>query len=254
MSGSPPFLRILLDIAYDGTAFSGWQRQQAERTVQGELERALNVATGRVTTVYGASRTDAGVHALGQRAHFDSYCTIPPERFPYVLNNILPFDIRIPRAQPVGETFHARFSARGKIYTYRIHNHSHASAIHRNTCAHVPVRIDEEKMFSAARHLLGTHDFAAFAAAGGTAKGTIRTLDSINITRSGDDITLIVRGNAFLYNMVRILAGTLIGIGQGRLDQSVLTTALNTGNRLVLGITAPARGLELTHIFYEDYI
>jgi tRNA pseudouridine38-40 synthase len=247
------FTRILLDIAYDGTDFCGWQRQLGERTVQGEVERALRIATGMETTVYGASRTDAGVHALGQRAHFDSYCTIPPEKFPYVLNNILPFDIRIPRAQRVGEAFHARFSARGKIYTYRIHNHPHASAIRRNTCAHVPVRVHEELMRSASRLVLGTHDFAAFAAAGGTAKSTIRTLYSIDITREGDDITLILHGNAFLYNMVRILVGTLIGIGQGRMDENVLTRALNSGNRLALGITAPARGLELTRIFYEEY-
>lgn len=254
MSLLPDFKRILLDVEYDGTDFAGWQRQRGERTVQGELERALRTATGRVTAVYGASRTDAGVHALGQRAHFDSYCTIPPEKFPYVLNNILPFDVRVPRAQSVGETFHARFSARGKIYTYRIHNHPHASAIRRNTSALVPVRLDEGKMLSASRLVLGTHDFAAFAAAGSTARGTVRTLYGIDITREGDDVTIVMRGNAFLYNMVRILAGTLIGIGQGRMDESVLARALETGDRLVLGVTAPACGLELTHIFYEDYL
>ncbi len=246
-----PFQRVLLTLEYDGSGFCGWQRQAGERTVQEEIEKALRKATGRVTTLYGASRTDAGVSALGQRAHFDSFCTIPPEKFAIVLNNLLPRDVRVYRSQTVPETFHARFSSRGKIYTYRIHNHPHASAVYRHVSAHIPVRVDEAAMREAAQRLVGIHDFAAFAAAGSVAKSTIRQIHAIDVDRSGDDVTLRVFGNAFLYNMVRIIAGTLIAIGQGRLAPDVLTEALETGDRLALGVTAPACGLELTRIFYE---
>lgn len=141
-----PFERVLLTIEYDGSAFYGWQRQARLRSVQEELERALARATGRETTVWGASRTDAGVNATGQRAHFHNYSTIPAEKFPFVLNTMLPPDVRVTAARVVPEWLHARFSCRGKIYTYRIHNARHASAIRRNWTTHIPVPMDEGKM------------------------------------------------------------------------------------------------------------
>ena len=246
-----PFERVLLTIEYDGSAFYGWQRQARLRSVQEELERALARATGRETTVWGASRTDAGVNATGQRAHFHNYSTIPAEKFPFVLNTMLPPDVRVTAARVVPEWLHARFSCRGKIYTYRIHNARHASAIRRNWTTHIPVPVDEGKLQAAALRLLGTHDFGAFQASGGTAKSTVRTLYDISVTREGDDITIVVAGSAFLYNMVRILAGTLVAIGQDRLSPDALDEALATQNRLLLGVTAPASGLELTRIFYD---
>ena len=145
-----PFERVLLTIEYDGSAFYGWQRQARLRSVQEELERALARATGRETTVWGASRTDAGVNATGQRAHFHNYSTIPAEKFPFVLNTMLPPDVRVTAARVVPEWLHARFSCRGKIYTYRIHNARHASAIRRNWTTHIPVPVDEGKMQAAA--------------------------------------------------------------------------------------------------------
>lgn len=244
------YKRILLTVSYDGTAYSGWQYQENAPSVQEALEQALEQALGTFTRVTGASRTDAGVHALGQRAHFDTSATIPPEKYPFVLNRFLPPDIRVTEGRQVPLHFHARYQAAGKWYTYRIHNAPQASALYRNLTAHVPVKLDEQAMDRAARQLLGTHDFAAFAAAGGSAKTTVRTIDAVSVTREGDMVTLKIHGNAFLYNMVRIIAGTLVYIGQGKLDAGCIQRALETGNRLELGITAPASGLELTRVEY----
>lgn len=242
--------RILLTISYDGTAYAGWQRQLNAVAVQQRVEEALFRLTGERIGVTGASRTDAGVHALGQRAHFDTGGSIPADRFPYALNTCLPPDIRVLAGREVNGCFHARFDAKGKQYTYRIHNAPHASTLYRNLTTHVPVPLNVEAMRSAMPQLLGTHDFAAFQASGGTAKTTVRTLLSISLTKSGDDLTLLVRGNAFLYNMVRMIAGTLIEIGKGKLDGCCFQTAFETGDRLALGPTAPAKGLELTRVFY----
>ena len=135
--------KILLTVEYDGAGFAGWQRQANFRTVQGEIEQAVSRAVGRPTTIWGASRTDAGVNALGQRAHFYNYSTIPAEKFPFVLNTMLPPDVRARAAREIPEGIHARFSCRGKIYTYRIYNNRHASAMRRNFTTHVPVPVDE---------------------------------------------------------------------------------------------------------------
>ncbi len=243
--------RVLLDLSYDGTGYSGWQRQENAMSVQQRLEEALQKALRKKTSVTGASRTDAGVHALHQAAHFDTESTIPDEKFPFVLNTLLPYDIRVLGSRPVPPDFHARFSCRGKTYTYRMHNAPHASALYRHFTVHVPVHLDETRMDAAAKLILGTHDFAAFAAAGGSAKTTVRTLTEAAVVRREDEVVFTVSGNAFLYNMVRILAGTLMEIGQGSLMPEVLSQALETGNRLLLGPTAPAHGLELTRVTYD---
>ena len=243
--------RILLTVSYDGTSYVGWQYQDNGPSIQNELETALQKALGQFTRVTGASRTDAGVHALGQRAHFDAVSSIPPEKYPFVLNRFLPPDIRVTAARRVPDDFHARFMASGKWYTYRIHNAPHASAIFRNCTAHVPVALDIRAMERCAGALLGTHDFAAFAAAGGQAKTTVRTIDDFRLEKAGDTVTLRVHGNGFLYNMVRIIAGTLIDVGHGKLDEHCMDRALESKNRLDLGVTAPACGLELTRVEYE---
>lgn len=243
--------RILLTVSYDGTAYVGWQYQDNGPSIQDEIEKALQKALGTFVRVTGASRTDAGVHALGQRAHFDTCSSIPPEKYPFVLNRYLPEDIRVTEARQVPEDFHARFQAVGKMYTYRIHNAPHASAILRNCTAHVPVWLDEEAMRRCARPLIGTHDFIAFCAAGGQAKTSVRTIDFFDAQRQDTEVTLRVHGNGFLYNMVRIIAGTLIDVGHGRLPEDCITRALESKNRLDLGVTAPACGLELTKVEYE---
>lgn len=242
--------RILLTISYDGTAYAGWQRQLNAMAVQQRVEEALRRLTGEPIVVTGASRTDAGVHALGQRAHFDTASRITAERFPYAMNACLPRDIRVLAGAEVDGRFHARFDAKGKQYAYRIHNARYASALYRNLTAHVPVPLNVAAMRQALPILLGTHDFAAFQASGGTAKKTVRTLESAELIQDGEELTLRIRGNAFLYNMVRIIAGTLVEIGKGKLTGECFQTALNTGDRLALGPTAPACGLELTRVFY----
>ena len=244
--------RILLTVEYDGTHYAGWQRQINGLAVQQVLEEALQKATGERIVVTGASRTDAGVHALGQAVHFDTESRIPPEKYPFVLNTMLPRDVRVHSGREVPGGFHARFMTCGKRYTYRIVNSRHASAIRRNTHVHVPLALDLPPMQEAAAQLLGTHDFAAFQAAGGTAKTTVRTIHSAELTRQGDEIILTVEGDAFLYNMVRIIAGTLIEIGLGRRTVNAFSEAYETLDRLSLGVTAPPQGLELTKVYYPE--
>lgn len=260
MSELPPIIkevppegtrRILLTVSYDGTNYAGWQWQENAIAVQQRLEEALERLIHTPIRVTGASRTDAGVHALGQRVHFDTASRIPPDKYPFALNTCLPPDIRVLEGKAVSGDFHARFDAKGKRYTYRIHNAPHASALYRNITAHVPYKLDVALMQKALPDLLGTHDFAAFQASGGTAKTTVRTITDVSLAQEGDLLTLTVRGNAFLYNMVRIIAGTMLDIGMGRIPPDAFQKALETGDRLALGITAPACGLELTRVYYD---
>ena len=252
MSEVRPLKRMLLTVEYDGTAYSGWQRQYNGLAVQQVLEEALTRACGERIAVTGASRTDAGVHALGQACHFDTRSAIPPHKYPFVLNTMLPRDIRVHTGREVPPDFHARFMTGGKTYTYRIINSRHGSALRRNTHLHVPVPLDIAPMERAAQTLLGQHDFAAFQASGGTAKTTVRTMRSVSLTRAEDEIIFILEGDAFLYNMVRIIVGTLIEIGHGRRGENAFLLAYETGNRLALGVTAPPHGLELTKVHYPE--
>ena len=252
MSEHRPLRRMLLTVEYDGTAYSGWQRQYNGLAVQQVLEETLTRACGEKIAITGASRTDAGVHALGQACHFDTHSAIPPHKYPFVLNTMLPRDIRVHTGREVPPDFHARFMTGGKTYTYRIINSRHGSALKRNTHLHVPVPLETAPMERAAQTLLGQHDFAAFQASGGTAKTTVRTMRSVSLTRVGDEITFILEGDAFLYNMVRIIVGTLIEIGHGRRGEDAFLRAYETRDRLALGVTAPPHGLELTKVHYPE--
>ena len=244
--------RVLLTVEYDGTAYAGWQRQLNAVAVQQVLEEALETACGHPVTVTGSSRTDAGVHALDQRVHFDTGCSVPPDKFPFVLNNLLPPDIRVTAGREVPPDFHARFLTSGKTYTYRIINSRHGSALKRNFGWHIPVPLDPVPVREALLALLGTHDFAAFQAAGGTARTTVRTLSEASLSVDGPFWTLTVSGNAFLYNMVRIIAGTVAEIGLGKRGPDAFSRAFETLDRLALGMTAPPHGLELTKVVYPD--
>ena len=244
--------RIRLTVEYDGTAYSGWQRQLNAMSVQQRLEEAIKKLTGEETNVTGASRTDAGVHALGQVAHFDTASRIPGDKFCFALNTMLPDDIRVSASCETQPDFHARFHAAGKLYRYLIHNHAHASAIGRTTHAHAIYPLDEELMHEEAQAAVGTHDFAAFAASGSIVKDTVRTIYEARVLRDGDEVEFLVRGNGFLYNMVRILAGTLISVGSGKLEPGAIARALQSKNRLDLGVTAPAHGLTLMRVYYDD--
>ena len=244
--------RILLTVEYDGTAYAGWQRQINGLAVQQVLEEALASACGHPVTVTGSSRTDAGVHALDQKVHFDTDSTIPPDKYPFVLNTMLPPDIRVLEGREVPPEFHARFLTSGKTYTYRIWNARHASALRRNTHWHIPVPLNPAPVFQALDTLPGRHDFAAFQAAGGTAKTTVRTLSAADLEIRGNEWILTVSGDAFLYNMVRIIAGTVAEIGLGKREPDAFEKAFRTLDRLALGMTAPAHGLELTEVCYPD--
>ncbi|MDD2647968.1 MAG: tRNA pseudouridine(38-40) synthase TruA [Eubacteriales bacterium] len=243
--------RVKLIIEYDGTAYCGWQHQQNGLSVQQVLEGAIEKASGAFSRVTGSSRTDAGVHALCQTAHFDTESTIPPEKWCYVLNTILPPDIRVTKSEQAADDFHARFSARGKRYRYLITNAFSAGAIDYRTHWHVPGKLDINLMKQACADIKGTHDFAAFCAAGGSQKTTIRTVYEAEISQAGNEISFEISGNAFLYNMVRILVGTLVDIGKGRLSPSAIKDAFENTDRRLAGETAPPQGLCLMNVFYE---
>ena len=243
--------RFRLTIEYDGTAYCGWQRQINGPSVQETLEQALCTLTQERVSVTGSSRTDAGVHALGLCAHFDSATRIPAQKLAFALNTLLPPDIRVRESGLAPEGFHARYSACGKLYRYAFYNARHDCAIGRQYAAHIPLPMDERLMDEEAQALLGTHDFAAFAASGSVAKSTVRTIVGARVTREGERVTLCVMGDGFLYNMVRIIAGTLAEIGTGKRAPGAITRAIETGDRLALGQTAPARGLTLVRVFYE---
>nr|WP_122012826.1 tRNA pseudouridine(38-40) synthase TruA [Maliibacterium massiliense] len=246
-------MRIKLVLEYDGTAYAGWQLQKNAPTVQLRLEQALEKCTGAFTRVTGASRTDAGVHAAGQVAHFDTESAIPPEKFSYALNTLLPPDIRVRASMRAPDGFHARFWASGKRYQYLIYNDLHASALLRCRTWHVYQQLDIQAMRAAARLLEGTHDFAPFCAAGSVAKTTTRTLQKVRVYAPQPHIVAIdVAGTAFLYNMVRIIAGTLAGIGAGKLAPDVIARMFATGDRRIGGVTAPACGLTLAQVFYHS--
>lgn len=242
--------RIRLNLEYDGTDYAGWQRQENAVAVQQRLEEALCRLTGESVRVTGASRTDAGVHAQCQVCAFDTESRIPAEKFSYALNTLLPDDIRVRESMLAPDDFHPRFQAQGKIYRYRIYNAPHASALLRRTHAHAMYPLDAEAMNREAQSVVGTHDFAPFAASGSVVRDTVRTMYRICVKRRENEVTLLVYGGGFLYNMVRILAGTLIGVGCGKLEEGAIARALQSGSRLDLGVTAPANGLELARVFY----
>ena len=243
--------RFRLTVEYDGTAYSGWQRQQNGPSVQQTLEEALRELTLEEAHIVGSSRTDAGVHALGLCAHVDSATRIPPEKLSFALNTMLPADIRVRSSMLAPDGFHARYSACGKVYRYSFYNARHDRAVARQYSAHVPLPLDEARMQLEADALVGTHDFAAFAASGSVAKSTVRTIYRAQVARRGDEVTLLVLGDGFLYNMVRIIAGTLMEVGTGKRECGAIARAIETGDRLLLGQTAPARGLTLLAALYE---
>ena len=244
--------RIRLIVEYDGKNYSGWQRQLNAMSVQQKLEEALRKLTREEELfVVGASRTDAGVHAMGQNVHFDTQSRIPADKYCYALNTLLPDDIRVRASMGVSNDFHARFSAKGKEYRYIFYNSPHASAMMRNFSAHVMYPLDVDKMNAEAQTAVGTHDFAPFAASGSVVKDTVRTIDRVSITKNGEILEMRVHGNGFLYNMVRILAGTLIGVGTGKLEPGAIEKALSGGKRIDLGVTAPACGLTLMRVDYD---
>lgn len=246
--------RILLTIAYDGTQYSGWQKQKDEAvlTVEGEMTKALRQLFRSPTLAcIGASRTDAGVHALGQRAVIDVETTIPAEKIPLAIRSFLPADIVVTRAEEVDADFHPRFDCVKKTYEYRFWNAPVKNPKERLYSAYVQKPLDIEKMNEAASAFLGTHDFAAFCAAGAQVSTTVRTIFDCHVEKEGECVRVLVTGDGFLYNMVRILAGTLLAVGMGRLPAEAVAGIIAGKDRRAAGQTAEPQGLTLLEIFYE---
>lgn len=240
---------LKLTIQYDGTKYCGWQKQPNSSGIQGTIEYAIYEITKEKVNIIGSGRTDAGVHALGQVANFKTNSNIPAARIPDALNAKLPKDISIIDCQEVSDDFHSRYSATGKIYRYLIYNKPYRSPLYKDISYHVRYDLDIEEMRVEAQSLLGTHEFKGFMSSGSSVKDTVRTIHNISIEESGDLIVLEVEGNGFLYNMVRILVGTLVDIGRGRIDKP-LEEIIASQDRGEAGHTAPAHGLFLKKVHY----
>ena len=240
---------LKLTIQYDGTKYCGWQKQPNSSGIQGTIEYAIYEITKEKVNIIGSGRTDAGVHALGQVANFKTNSNIPAARIPDALNAKLPKDISIIDCQEVSDDFHSRYSATGKIYRYLIYNKPYRSPLYKDISYHVRYDLDIQKMRVEAQSLLGTHEFKGFMSSGSSVKDTVRTIHNISIEESGDLIVLEVEGNGFLYNMVRIIVGTLVDIGRGRIDKP-LEEIIASQDRGEAGHTAPAHGLFLKKVHY----
>lgn len=245
--------RIRIVVQYEGTNYVGWQLQENGVSIQQRLNEAIFAITGEHVRVHGSGRTDSGVHALTQVAHFDTSARMPADKFAVALNTRLPRDIRVLYSEETDETFHARFSAKNKTYRYVVQNGSHADVFTRNTALHAHAPLDFEKMALAAGDALGEHDFAAFMTAGSKIESTIRTVTRSVWTRDGAYYYYDVSANGFLYNMVRILVGTMLEIGLNNLPQDAISRALASKNRADAGPTAPAHGLTLVRVVYDDF-
>ena len=242
--------RILLTISYDGTNYSGWQKQKNAVTVQGEFDKACSTLFKTDIESIGASRTDAGVHALGQRAVIDADTSIPAEKVPLALNPLLPDDIVVTHAEEVGADFNPRFKALKKTYEYSIYNAPFRNPIYRNYSEYVRCELDLDSMRTACEAFVGEHDFRAFCASGNSSKTTVRIIYSLDVEKDGDFIKIRVTGNGFLYNMARIIAGTLIYVGEGRIAPDDLPEIIASGDRRKAGKTAGPSGLVLVKIMY----
>ena len=244
--------RIKLTVAYDGTDYCGWQIQKNGVTVEEVLNRALSRLIGDRVTVIGASRTDAGVHAQGNVAVFDTDTRIPAERIAYAVNALLPEDVVVVSSGEVPAGWHPRKCVSVKTYEYRILNREFPDPVRRRDTYFVPFQLDLDRMRQAAEYLKGEHDFKSFCSAQTTVEDTVRTIYALDIRKEEDFITILVRGNGFLYNMVRIIAGTLAGGGRGYFEPRDVARMLEEKDRTKAGVTAPPQGLTLVGIEYKD--
>lgn len=240
-------------IAYDGTDYVGWQTQRNGISVQETIEQALCKVTGETVTLQGSGRTDSGVHAAAQVAHFDTAARMAADKFAIALNTHLPRDIRILYSEECPLDFHARFSAKHKQYGYTVQLGAHADVFVRNTALHVHTELDVPAMQAAAEDVIGTHDFRAFMSTGTTMENTVRTVYTSEWKQDGCLLTYSVSGNGFLYNQVRILVGTMLEIGTHKRSADAIRIALESGQRTDAGATAPPHGLRLLRVVYPDF-
>lgn len=246
-----PQRNVRIVVEYDGTAYEGWQSQASGNTVQDALTRAVQALTGERAVVYGAGRTDAGVHALGQVANFFTGSAIAADRLPAALNAHLPDDISVLSAEDAPPEFHAQFAAKGKTYRYRLVTRPARPAIDRNRVYWWRRPLDAEAMREAAKCLVGEHDFRAFGTETAGKENTVRRVDRLDVLRQDPYIDFVVRGNGFLYNMVRSIVGTLLLVGKGDLVPSGVKEVLESRDRRRAGPVAPAKGLTLVEVHYD---
>ena len=243
---------IKLVIEYDGKDFNGWQKQPTKLNIQGEIERAIKQITGEDVDLTASGRTDAGVHALGQVANFKTNSNIPIEKIPIALNSNLKKSIIIKSAEEVEERFHSRLNCKKKTYRYIINNSKYGTAIYRNLETHIPMKLDIKKMQEAVKYFEGEHDFKAFKASGTSSKSSIRIIYKAEVIDAENErIYIELTGNGFLYNMVRIIAGTLVEVGLGKIEPKEIKAIIESKQRENAGKTLPPQGLYLVNVEYE---
>ena len=243
---------IKLTIEYDGKEFNGWQKQPNKLNIQGEIEKAIKQITGEEVDLTASGRTDAGVHALGQVANFKTNSNIPIEKIPIALNSNLKKSIVIKSAEEVEERFHSRLNCKRKTYRYIINNSKYGTAIYRNLETHIPMKLDIQKMQEAVKYFEGEHDFKAFKASGTSSKSSVRTIYKAEVIDAGNErIYIELTGNGFLYNMVRIISGTLVEVGLGKIEPNEIKTIIESQKRENAGKTLPPQGLYLVKVEYE---
>jgi len=247
-------INIKLTIEYEGTKYYGWQRQKGLLSIQGILEEKISRITQEKITLNGSGRTDAGVHALGQVANFKTNSSIPLSELPFILNRMLPLDIRIKKAEKVDNNFHARYSAVSKIYHYYVlnsnQNNNYLPIFLRNYVYCVYKNLNLEEMKKAGKFLQGEHDFTSFACSGSRISNWERTIKDINTTRKGDIFCFHLEADAFLYKMARTIVGTLLEVGKGNISYLEIKKILEAKNRKMAGKTVPAKGLFLMKVKY----
>ena len=244
---------IKVTIEYDGTAYHGFQRQTDNLpTIQQVLEDTLALIVKHPVTIFGAGRTDAGVHARGQVINFHTDCRIPVDNLPLALNSILPPDIVATGANDVDIAFHAQFAAKSKVYTYHIYNSRIPSALERFYSLYIPQNLDINKMREAASYIVGEHDFKAFRSARSKAKTFVRHVRRVDIDWMAPHLYITAEANGFLYNMVRIITGTLVYVGKGKLSPEDVKRFVESGNRVEAGPTVPPHGLCLMEVKYSN--
>ncbi len=241
---------IILTLCYDGTGYHGFQRQNNGMTIQQVVEEAIKKVTGETVSITGCSRTDAGVHATKYICNFKTESSVPADKFCFALNSYMPDDVSCIASGEAEMDFHARYSAKSKTYTYTIYNAPHKNPVLCRFAWHYPIKIDRVKMRQAAAAIVGTHNFSAFMATGGQQKTTVKTVNFLNITEDGERIFIEINADGFLYNMVRIIAGTLVYAGTGKINPADIPDIIKSGDRTLAGITAPPEGLCLKEIFY----
>ena len=244
---------IKLVIEYDGKEFNGWQKQPNKLNIQGNIEKAIERITNEKIDLMASGRTDAGVHALGQVANFKTNSNIPIEKFALAINSNLKKSILIKSAEEVDEKFHSRLSCKKKTYRYIINNSKYGTAIYRNLETNIKEKLDVEKMQEAIKYFEGEHDFKAFKASGTSSKSSVRTIYKAKKKKKDNDrIYIELTGNGFLYNMVRIIAGTLVEVGMGKIQPEEIKEIIKSQKRENAGKTLPPQGLYLINVEYTD--